>query len=128
LDLTHDAILVRTLENKIVFWNQAAQKLYGSSKDEVLAKAPHQLLRTVFPPPLAEIEAEVLKTGYWEGEVTHHQRDGTPLIVSSRWAMSTEHDKPPAILESHRNITHRKHEEQKFRKFWSRLPMRRYRQ
>lgn len=115
VDLTHDAIFVRTLKNEVVHWNKAAEKLYGWQKYEVLGKTPHNLLHTVFPKPVAEIETEVLENGYWEGELIHQRRDGSILTVSSRWALSTKDGKPDAILESNRDISRRKLAENKFR-------------
>jgi PAS domain S-box-containing protein len=116
LELTHDAIFVRSLEKKILYWNRAAEKLYGWQKEEARGKITHELLHTVFSKPLPEIQAEVFEKGYWEGELVHTRRDGTLITVSSRWALRTDATgKPVSILESNRDITHRKHEEQKFR-------------
>jgi PAS domain S-box-containing protein len=114
LDLTHDAIIVRNMKNEIVFWNRAAERLYGWHKEEVLGKITYQLFQTAFPVPLIEIEAELLKTGYWEGELIHIRRDGGQLTVSSRWAVRRQGDLPVSMLESNRDITQRKREETKF--------------
>ena len=123
LDLTHDAIFVRNLKNEIVFWNKGAEKLYGWRKDEIRGKTIHDLLQTVFPNPSANIEAEMFKNGYWEGELLHRRRDGTTLVVSSRWALRTdEGGKPIAILESNRDITQRQREEEKFRNLLEAAP------
>ena len=111
LDLTHDAIFVREIKGEIVFWNKAAEKLYGWRKDEIQGRATHDFLKTVFPKPLAEIELELLQTGFWEGELLHRRRDGTVLTVSSRWAVRTQDGKSIAILESNRDITPRKQAE-----------------
>jgi len=108
LDLTHDAIFVRTLQNEIIFWNKAAEKLYGWQRDEVYGKSPHELLHTIFE---KSAETEILEKGYWEGELIHQRRDGTSVVVSSRWALSAKDGKPAAILESNRDITLRKSEE-----------------
>jgi PAS domain S-box-containing protein len=116
LDLTHDAIFVRNLKNEIVFWNRAAEILYGWRKEELRGRTSHELLQTVFPKPLTEIEAETLQEGYWEGELTQRRRDGTTVIVSSRWALRPGSDGAPiAILETNRDVTQRKQEEQKFK-------------
>jgi PAS domain S-box-containing protein len=116
LELTHDAIFVRSLEKKILYWNRAAERLYGWQREEVRGRITHEFLHTVFPKPLPEIQAEVFEKGYWEGELIHTRRDGAQITVSSRWALRLDAaGKPVSILESNRDISHRKHEEQKFR-------------
>ncbi len=122
VDLTHDAIFVRNLANEITFWNQGATKLYGWSREEALGKTTHELLHTIFPKPVAEIDAEILETGSWEGELVHQRRDGHSLVVSSRWALRSREDEPIAILESNRDISQRKQEEDKFRSLLEAAP------
>ena len=115
LDITHDAIFVRDLHSKIVYWNRAAEELYGWSKHESAGKISHELLETVFPEPLDEIEAKVLSTGAWEGELVHRRRDGSTAIVSSRWALEKDGaGNPSAILESNRDVTHARALERRF--------------
>jgi len=83
----------------------------------------HDLLQTIFPAPLAKIDASVMESGGWEGELTHRRRDGTRLIVSSRWAMRKASDgTPQAILESNRDVTKRHREELKFRNLLEAAP------
>jgi PAS domain-containing protein len=67
IELTHDAIFVRGLRGEILFWNKAAERLYGWTKDEVRGRITHEILQTQFPKPLPEIEAQIFETGYWEG-------------------------------------------------------------
>jgi PAS domain S-box-containing protein len=109
LDLTHDAIFVRDLDSRILYWNRAAEKLYGWEKHEVRGRVTHDLLHTQFPEPVSEIVAQVFDTGSWAGELFHERRDGTILIVSSRWALRTDAaSQPIAILESNRDVTERR--------------------
>ncbi|HMD38941.1 MAG TPA: PAS domain S-box protein [Candidatus Acidoferrum sp.] len=116
LDLTHDAMYVRNLEGKILFWNRAAERLYGWQREEVRGKKAHELLLTIFPKPFADIEAEIFEKSFWEGELTHTRRDGAKLLISSRWALRTDaRDKPIAFLVSNRDITQVKRDEKKFR-------------
>jgi PAS domain S-box-containing protein len=123
LDLTHDAIFVRSLEKKILYWNRAAERLYGWQKEEVRGQITHQLLHTVFPKPLQEIQEDVFKHGYWEGELIHTRRDGSQVTVSSRWALRVDAaGNPLSILESNRDITQRKQEEAKFRNLLESAP------
>lgn len=112
LDLTRDAIILRNMKNEIVFWNKAAEETYGWRKEETRGRTTHDLLQTIFPKPVAEIETETFEKGYWEGELVHRRHDGTTLTVSSRWVRRTDEDgKPNAILETNRDITLRKQTE-----------------
>jgi PAS domain S-box-containing protein len=123
LELTQDAIFVRSLNKKILYWNRAAERLYGWQREEVRGRVTHEFLHTVFPKPLEEIQAEVFEKGYWEGELAHTCRDGTTVTVSSRWALREDAaGKPVSILESNRDISHRKQEEQKFRNLLESAP------
>ena len=45
LDIATDAIFVRDLENKILFWNKGAERLYGWQAGEALDKNANQLLK-----------------------------------------------------------------------------------
>jgi len=112
LDLTHDTIFVRGMNDAISFWNRGAEQLYGWSKEETLGQISHQLLRTIFPAPLEEITSELLSTGRWEGELVHTKRDGTQVTVSSRWSLrQDERGQPVGILETNNDITERKRAE-----------------
>jgi hypothetical protein len=58
------------------------------------------LLRTVFPAPLEEIDAELLSTGHWEGELVHTKADGAQVVVATRWSLRRDEQQQPfAILE-----------------------------
>ena len=112
LDLAHDAIIVRDLENRIVFWNTGAEATYGWGKAEVQGQNPHELLSTEFPQPQRELEAELFRQGQWQGELSHTRRDGQRIVVTSRWALQRDQEgKPAAILEINRDITGQKQAE-----------------
>ena len=112
LDLAHDAIIVRDLNDRIVFWNAGAEETYGWSKAEVQGQQPHKLLHTEFPQPQGELEAEFFRQGQWQGELTHTRRDGRRIVVASRWALQRDKEgKPAVILEINRDITGQKQAE-----------------
>ena len=106
LELTHDAIIVRNLRDEITYWNHGAEELYGWRVEEILGKMPQDLLHTLYPNALEEIEAETQERGSWEGELRHSRRDGTVVTVSSRWVLRRDaQGNPDGILESNRDIS-----------------------
>src|SRR5258705_4326331 len=111
LNLTHDSIFVRDMHNVITYWNRGAEELYGWPAEQVIDKTTHQLLHTVFPAPLDEIDAELLRTGRWEGELRHTKADGTHVVVASRWSLQSDERGPLAILELNNDITERRRAE-----------------
>ncbi len=110
LDLAPDAILVRTIgTGHIAFWNRGAEALYGWRADEALGRVSHALLEPESPRPIAELEAELFREGRWEGELVHTRRDGSRVVVSSRWAPQWDDaGRPLACLEINTDITLRK--------------------
>jgi PAS domain S-box-containing protein len=114
LELADDAILVRDLDNRVVFFNKAAQEMYGLSREEASGRVSHELLQTQFPLPLADVEKALANTGGWQGELRHRTRKGNDVVVASRWTLQRDDQGARmAILEINRDITERKqHEEQ----------------
>ena len=116
LDLTHDTILVRGMDDVITYWNRGAEERYGWPREQALGKTSHELMQTIFPAPLEEITAELLRTGQWGGELVHTKRDGTQLVVDSRWSLQRDRrGRPVAIMETNNDITERKAAEQRLR-------------
>jgi PAS domain S-box-containing protein len=112
LDLTHDTVFVRDMSDVITYWNRGAEELYGWTRQQALDQVSHQLMRTVFPASLADINADLLGNGRWEGELIHTKRDGTEVVVASRWSLQRdEKGEPLAILETNNDITGRKRTE-----------------
>jgi PAS domain S-box-containing protein len=86
--------------------------LYGWTAEEAIGKRAHQLLQTVFPVPIDEIQAELLRVGRWEGELETTKADGTQVVVASRWSLQRdEQERPVAVLETNNDITERKRTE-----------------
>ena len=113
LNFTHDSILVRDLDDRIVFWNHGAEETYGWTENEALGKVADELLQTQFPKPLHDIKAELLRSGRWEGELVHRTRDSARIVVASRWALKNDQEgNPEGIWEINRDITDHKQSEQ----------------
>jgi PAS domain S-box-containing protein len=109
LNLTRDTIFVRDVNDVIKFWNRGAEELYGWKKEEAIGRVSHDLIQTIFPAPLESITAELNRAGRWEGEIIHTRRDGTKVVVASRWSLQRDDQgRPAATLETNNDITARK--------------------
>jgi PAS domain S-box-containing protein len=109
LNLTHDSIFVRDVNDRITYWNRGAQELYGWSMEETVGRVTHDLLQTVFPAPIEAINAQLRNTGRWEGELIHTRADKSKIAVSSRWSLRRdEQGRPAGVLETNNDITERK--------------------
>jgi PAS domain S-box-containing protein len=86
LDLAPVAILASDRQNVIRVWSRGAETMYGWSAEEAIGHVSYELLQTVFPIPLQELQEKLLESGTWEGKLTQTRRDGKPLRVMSRWA------------------------------------------
>jgi PAS domain S-box-containing protein len=123
IELSPDAMFVRTLDGHITFWSKGAEKLYGYTKDEALGKTSRELLVTSLPLPFEEIVATLRAGGQWSGELVHRRRDGKLLTVQSRWLLRPGTGAyAEEIFESNVDITERKrmeealrHSEERFR-------------
>ena len=113
LELAHEAIMVRSPEGVIRFWNAGAESLYGWTRAQVMGQTTHALLNTQFPISFELVQAELVSRGRWDGELGHTTQAGKQIVVESRWALQRNPvDGEVSFLEINRDITARKHAEQ----------------
>lgn len=115
LDQAQDAILVRDLDQNILFWNKGAEKIYGWSAEEVIGKNAGELL---FKDRSAQFDAArnaIIQDGEWKGEIHQVRRDGSEIIVESRWTLvRDEQGHPKSILIINTDVTEKKRMESQF--------------
>jgi PAS domain S-box-containing protein len=117
LDLTHDAIYVRDMNGTVKYWNRGAEELYGWAAEQAVGSATHELLKTIFQAPLEQIEEEVIGEGRWEGELVQTRKDGSQVVVASRWSLQRDESSAPvAILIINNDISERKRAEEAARR------------
>jgi diguanylate cyclase (GGDEF)-like protein/PAS domain S-box-containing protein len=93
LDKARDAIIVRGLDQRILYWNKSAERLYGWTAEEALGRSIENLIHD---DPVASSEAK-------------RRDDGSTLIVESRWTLvRDDHGTPQSILAIDTDITARK--------------------
>jgi diguanylate cyclase (GGDEF)-like protein/PAS domain S-box-containing protein len=109
LDIAHDSIFVRDMDDRITFWSKGAAEKYGWTANEALGQVAHELLKTEFPASVEQINAEFMSQGRWEGELVHTRADQTRITVASRWALQRDaHGDPRVTLEINNDITERR--------------------
>jgi diguanylate cyclase (GGDEF)-like protein/PAS domain S-box-containing protein len=124
VDLAQDAIVVKDVDGRVLFWNHGAEVLYGWSQQDMVGQDVLALLKSELPEPLEALTAKIHTQGYWEGEVTHYRRNGTPLIVHNRTALLRGADgKPHRHLTINHDITALKQAESSLRLLTERLSL-----
>lgn len=110
-----DAIMVRSLDDKILFWNQGAEKLYGWTVTEALAGDVNEPSYRQSTARLEEIQQTALERGEWQGELNHVTKTGQEIIVTSRWTLvKNKAGNPQSYLVVNTDITEQKQLEAQF--------------
>ncbi|MDX2228245.1 MAG: PAS domain S-box protein [Leptolyngbyaceae cyanobacterium bins.349] len=114
LDITSDAIFVRDLEHRILYWNQGAERLYGWRASEAIGQVAYELLHND-PADVAEITPLLLQQGEWRGELRKVTQTGREVTVEARWTLvRDEANQPRFILSVDTDITEKKQLEAQF--------------
>jgi PAS domain S-box-containing protein len=115
LDITTDAILVRDLENRILFWNKGAERLYGWKAEEAIGQPVDELLYKSTSSQFQEAQTQLMETGEWYGELAHVTRAGKAVLVASRWTLVRDkRGQPTSVLVVSTDITEKKQLEAQF--------------
>ena len=114
LDLAQDAIVVRDLNRRILYWNHGAEVMFGWPASDVLEKdMTEQIFRNM--DALVAAEKILLEKDEWNGELHCFAKSGKEVIVSSRWTLvKNEEGKPASILSINTNITEKRRLESQF--------------
>ncbi len=115
LDKAQDAIVVRDLEDRILYWNKSAERLYGWTAEEAIGKNANKLLYQGDSFQLDRASRIVLDRGEWVGELRQVTKGGKAVIVESRWTLVRDKNgEPEAKLIINTDITERKKLEAQF--------------
>ena len=87
LDKSQDAILVRDLDDRIIFWNKSAEVMYGWLAQEVIGRKTTDFLFRRIAPDYQDAQRILLERGEWRGEFNQVTKDGQELIVETRWTL-----------------------------------------
>lgn len=107
LDASQDAIFVLDLSDRITFWNNGAERLYGWPETEVMGRTRGELgLSSASAGPSL---SDMLQRGEWRGELTQRTKSGKEVVVDSNWTLV--HDEggvAKSVLAVNTDITEKK--------------------
>ena len=82
LDAVGEAMIALDMEGRVLYWNRAAEEMYGWSSEEVMGR---KLREVVIPKNLQEraedIAAQLREGRTWTGEFVVQRKDGTTFLV-----------------------------------------------
>jgi signal transduction histidine kinase len=79
-------------------------------------------LRTEFPEPLERITEKLHQENRWSGELIHKRKDGSQIVVASRWALERDDGgNRKCVLETNNDITQQKQNQKALRESEERL-------
>lgn len=119
LDQVESAVVAESLLGEVIYWNIAAEKLFGWRSTEVMGR---NLIEVMRPSPLGRTPVPSLETikqmGAWNGDVVLERRDGIrfPARISMAEIMGRE-DRPIAVAMVVVDLTERLHLEEQLRSF-----------
>ncbi|WP_394791373.1 EAL domain-containing protein [Rhodoferax sp.] len=116
LDKAQDAIVVRGIDHRVLYWNKSAERLYGWTAAEVLGQS---VVARLYPNPAtfaAAIRA-VMEQGEWNGEIQQQRKDGSQMVVEARWTLVRDaQDQPHSVMAVNTDVTQRKVAEREVQK------------
>ena len=110
LDKAQDAIFVMDLNDRIIYWNKSAERIYGWTAAEAIGKSVIEMLcRGVITPQLANTIKTLNNRGEWVSELHQTTKDGKTITVQGRCnVIRDEQGCPKSRLIINTDITERK--------------------
>ncbi|MEO7098752.1 MAG: response regulator [Luteolibacter sp.] len=117
LEKARDAIMVRGLDDTVLFWNRGAEELYGWTAAEAMGREIFELIHdgVTFNEVVVTARVAVMKKGSWIGELSQKTKDGRTVMTECHWTLV--HDdagQPKSILAINTDITEKKQLEAKY--------------
>jgi two-component system, cell cycle sensor histidine kinase and response regulator CckA len=115
LDHAQDAIIVRDLDDHILFWNKSAERIYGWSQEEAAGRSLGELLCETRTTQYDLARQALLERGEWIGELRQLTKGLEEITVESRWTVvRDEQGEPKSVLVINTDVTARKKVEAQF--------------
>ncbi|MFN3286237.1 MAG: PAS domain S-box protein, partial [bacterium] len=106
LEQVQDAIVATDWDGRVVYWNRAAEALYGWLASDAVGRDFDALVQPEARDSLARLRQHLLRDGTWRGELQHRTADGQVSWLSA--SLSVQRDaqgRPVGVLGVYRDIT-----------------------
>ena len=114
LNATTDAIVLKDMDDQILFWNRGAEQIYGWTEAEAIGKKSRELLSSQFEAHEDAIRI-LQQKNHWQGEIKKTTKDGRVVTVETRWTLMRDAaGQPKSVLDINTDITERKKLEAQF--------------
>ena len=118
IDQTSDAIFSYDKGLVLRSWNKGAEVMYGFTSEEAIGQHISILKGSISAEDRLRILEEVDEKGFWNGELYHHRKDGTPKpVYSSITAIHDGKDKISGYVSVVQDITSQKLYEEHLQNF-----------
>ncbi|HEY6227086.1 MAG TPA: response regulator [Verrucomicrobiae bacterium] len=109
LNQARDAIFIRNNNQEIIYWNKAAERIYGWAAEEIIGKRASEILHRPGAENREEIWQAVLAKGEWSGELVQITKAGKEIVVfSHRTLLRDAFGDPVGALSINTDITEKK--------------------
>ena len=113
IDQSADPVMAADMNRRVTYWNAAAARLFGWSREETLGKSLDEV--TPFAPtglPRERMREELARTGRFHGEIAMLTRTGSTLIIDAAInLLRNPAGEPIGTIGGLRNITERREAE-----------------
>jgi PAS domain S-box-containing protein len=115
LDHATDAILVRDLDDRLLYWNQGAERIYGWTAEEAIGQHIRELHNKEADQEFYEAKRLLLEKGEWSGEFQHITKSGKRITIESRWTLMRDTEgRAKSVLVINTDATEKKRLEAQF--------------
>jgi PAS domain S-box-containing protein len=113
----HDAMYSTDLQETILTWNQAAERMYGWTAAEAIGQFAGKMVGSHLTPEERMTAVEQIRTtGRWKRDIIHTARDGRPVpVLVSTTLLTDANGNPHGFIAISRDMTEREQAERRFR-------------
>ena len=117
LDVARDAIMLRDMNDRLLYFNRAAQELYGWSFEEAQVIPAEEFIAESSLEKYRAEQRRLTERGEWDGELRQRTKSGKELIIQSHWTLVRDNQgRPSSCLVINRDMTEQRLLEAQFRR------------